>query len=311
MMGSIKNRLIRPILPFYQMIRKITDRTINRNSYLQIQSQMKEFKKAPDDMLSSKVESKTDIKDLVYRFHNLNISVREIKIDVKDVENWLKEYAEIRTFYKGMGDVAIEKSLEHYLTMKHLGISRNDIYIDIAAAASPFADIAHKHLGNKTFTQDLIYKQGIHGNKIGGDAGNMPIPDNFADVLTLHCAYECFQGDADMRFIKEAGRVLKKGGRLGIVPLYVDSVYFVKTGPKYDKRKVNVEKETRWIWRDDKYDKEPFSRHYSPESFKTRVINHIGNLKYEILWFTNLKDLENRFEGQRFYCHFFFKAVKE
>ncbi len=310
MIGSFKNKLITAILPLYRILKNVADRTINRDSYAQIQSQLKEFKNALDDMLSSKVEANTDIGDLVYRFQELNIPIRAIKIDVKDVEKWLIEFSEIVDFYKGMGDVTIEKSLEHYLTMKHLNISHTDVYIDIAASASPFADILGKHLKNKTFKQDLVYKKGIHGNKIGGDAGSMPISDNFADVLTLHCAYECFQGDADIRFIGEAGRVLKAGGRLGIVPLYVDSVYFVKTGPKHDKRKVDVEKEAKWIWRDDAYDKEPFSRHYSPESFKTRVIDNIGNLKYEILWFTNLKDFEKQFEGQRFYCHFFFRAIK-
>jgi len=157
---------------------------------------------------------------------------------------------------------------------------------------------------------DLTFEKGIHGNKIGSDAGNMPVEENFADIMALHCAFECFQGDSDIRFVKEAGRVLKSGGRFGIIPLYVDNTYFVMTGPKCDKRKISVEPEAKWIWRDDKYDSVPFSRHYSPESFKTRIIDNINGMTPEIIYFVNLDELRNYYDGNRIYCNFMFKVKK-
>ena len=276
----------------------------------QIKKQLHEYNMATDDYLSSKVESLSNINDLANRFENLGLKVVRLKIDIQDFERWLNEFKEIMDFYKDYKDVSIEKPLEHYLTMKYLNISKKDIYIDIAACASPFAEIVEKNVGSKSFIQDLIFKKGINGNKIGGDAGDMPVPDNFADVMTLHCAYECFRGDSDIRFIKEAGRVLKTGGRLGIVPLYIDDVYFVKTGPKCDKRKIKVESEARWIWRDDQYDSGPFSRHYSPESFKNRIIDNIVGMNCELLFFTNLDELSDRYEGQKIYCNFMFRVLK-
>ena len=114
----------------------------------------------------------------------------------------------------------------------------------------------------------------------------------------------------DFPILKEARRVLTRGGRLGIVPLYVDDEYFVKIGPKYDKRKVEIEKGARQVWRDDKYEAVPFSRHYSPESLEERVIDNMGDLKYEIIHFTNLVDLEKHFPGQRLYAYFLLKAEK-
>jgi SAM-dependent methyltransferase len=298
----------------YQILKERIDRAIEAkcesDEYLQIQTQLREFRQAPDSMRSSRVEALTDVRDLIGRFRSLSVPIREVTIDTSEFTHWTREYAEITKYYNKKGDVGIEKTLEHYLTMKFLGISSADICIDVAAASSPFADIISSHLNNKTYRQDLVYSPEIVGNQIGGDAGCMPVPDKFADVLTLHCAYECFQGDSDIRFIREAARVLKSKGRLGIVPLYVDNVYFVKTGPRYDRRKINVEKDARWIWRDDNYDKEPFSRHYSPEAFKERIIDNIVDLKYEILHVANIEELHEQFNGQRIYCNFIFKATK-
>lgn len=104
--------------------------------------------------------------------------------------------------------------------------------------------------------------------------------------------------------------MLRKDGRMGIVPLYVDNVYFVKTGPLYDKGKVSVEKEARWVWRDDEYLKEPFSRHYSPESFKTRILDQC-EMKHEILHLINLDEVRRAFPGQRVYCYFMFRAIND
>ena len=291
-------------------VSRIVDERMNKDEFIAIFLQMQQFFNAPDDMLASKVEAKTDIHNLVERFENLGVTVKREIIDVDEFEKWIDTYPEMSKQYTNHGDVKIEKLLEHYRTTHYLNLEEAKTYIDVAAAASPFAGIISKYTNCKGYSQDLIFEQGIHGKKIGGDAGDMPVPDNFADVMTLHCAYECFQGDSDIRFIKEADRVLSNDGRLGIIPLYMDDVYFVKTGPKYDKRKVSVEPEARWIWRDDEYKAEPFSRHYSPESFKSRIIDNIINMNYEILYFTNLYELIKKYSGQRIYCHFMFRAFK-
>lgn len=276
----------------------------------QIQSQLIKYNNASEDMLYSKVIKSTSIENLIERFKKLNIPVIYEKIDIADFNKWRKKYKEIDKYYRSLNDVYIEKVLEHYLTMRFLDIKKKDTLIDIAALGSPYAKIVKKRLGNKSYSQDLIYEKGINKDKIGGDAGSMPLSDYFADVLTLHCAYECFQGDSDINFIREAQRVLSNKGRLGIVPLYVDDVYFIMTGPKYDKRKINVEKEARWIWRDDNGQSQPFSRHYNPESFKERIINNISNMKYKIVNFTNINELEKYYNNQRIYCNFMFICGK-
>lgn len=235
----------------------------------------------------------------------INVPVEEVEIDAQDFERWLENFPEINAFYRNMGDVHIEKCLEHYLAYQFLNINKDDLYIDIAASGSPWADILNKR-GTKSFRLDLSYPVGIHGKNIGADAGNTKLPDRFATVLSAQCAYECFMGDADTRFVNEASRILNGEGRYGIVPLYLDTEYTVATSPYCNQRDVVVESEAKRVWRDDEYTV-PFSRRYSPKIFKSRIYSVIPeNMIGKVLYFNNLPDIMKHFEGQRIYCFFMF-----
>jgi hypothetical protein len=273
-----------------------------------IQAQLQEFENSSESERASYWESKFDSDELQQRFHDAGITTEAREIDIQDFETWMEENPALVNFYQGMGDVRIEKILEHYLSLRCLGIRETDVIIDIAAAGSPFAPVLRQK-GMQAYRLDLTYPPGLRGYEIGSDAGNMPVPEGFAEVLTLHCAFECFQGGSDISFALEAGRVLKKGGRLGIIPLYIDTVHFVKTSPWCDKGVIIVEPEAKWVWRDDKY-RAPFSRHYSPEMFVARFASRLVNMRKKIIVFTNSNTLPEHFNGQRFYCHFMFCAEK-
>lgn len=124
-----------------------------------------------------------------------------------------------------------EKSLEHYLAARLLSLAPGDRYIDIASEHSPVPEIYRRLFGCETFRQDLAFAPGFHGDTIGSDAADMPVPDGFANRMALHCSFEHFEGDADTRFIREAGRVLCAGGRACIVPFYLAEEYSIQTDP--------------------------------------------------------------------------------
>ncbi len=124
-----------------------------------------------------------------------------------------------------------EKSLEHFVAAQLLGLSAQDVYIDIASEHSPVPEIYSRLFGCKSYRQDLAYRAGLHGDEIGGDAAAMPVPDGFATAMALHCSFEHFEGDADERFIREIGRVLNPGGRVCFAPLYLWHEYGVLTDP--------------------------------------------------------------------------------
>jgi hypothetical protein len=245
------------------------------------------------------------------RLLSAGVPVESVDIDIPDFERWLNDFSEIRRYYEKMGDVFIEKCMEHYLTFRHLNISANDVYIDIASAGSPWANILHRRERVRAYSLDLSFPKGINGIDIGADAGDTKLLDGFASVLSLQCAYECFMDDADIHFVEEASRILNKKGRYGIAPLYLANIHFVSTSPYCNQAEVIIEPKARKVWRDDEY-KVPFSRHYSPESFANRIYSRIPDgMEGKILYFKNLDEVMRHYQGQRIYCFFMFLCEKK
>ena len=170
--------------------------------------------------------------EVVAALKKSGFEVVDYEINVTDYRRYLKnaDYSKFPDYWcGGKGSNFPEKSVEHYLAAKVLDISKEDVYIDVANDHSPAPDIYHKLHGCVSYKQDLIFPIGITGNIIGGDASNMPVADGFATKIALHCSFEHFEQDSDIRFIKEAGRVLRVGGRLCIVPLYLFNKYAIQT----------------------------------------------------------------------------------
>ena len=170
-----------------------------------------------------------------------------------------------------------EKSLEHYMSIQLMGgIQQDDIVMDIASQGSPFPDIVRKTAGCTVFRQDLCYPEGVHGQEIGGDATQLPLSDNTVTKITLHCSFEHFEQDGDSRFILEAGRVLKPGGKLCILPLYMMKRSTIVTDPMHPG------------WNRKRFNE---ARKFDPEA---RVIYKIGYGDADFVRFYDLNSLSNR-----------------
>jgi hypothetical protein len=278
---------------------------------LQLNRQWEAYQAAPAERRASFIESQTRISDLLRRLEECRIPVRREQIDGGAFARWRCEFWQVDKSYHRTDDVGVEKALEHYVAMTWLPIRPGEVVIDMAANVSPFAGLLARRNRNESYMLDLSYPPGIHGDRIGADVRRTGLPDAFADVLTFQCAFECLQGDADARFAAEARRILKPGGRWGIVPLYLDHSHFVKLGPRYDQRKLELDPGEPWVWRDDANLQAAFSRHYSPESFCKRIVAAARGFRVEIVHFSNIDELQAAYPGQRLYCHFLFRAQKE
>lgn len=60
---------------------------------------------------------------------------------------------------------------------------------------------------------------------IGGSIESVPLSDGTLDFISCHHSFEHFQGDLDHRFLTEAWRLLRPGGRLAITPLFLANRY--------------------------------------------------------------------------------------
>lgn len=248
--------------------------------------------------------------ELRERLVELGVKVEDTVVDISDFERWLEEYREVAANYRGLGDVMVQKCLEHYLSYRYLNLSAGDVFLDVAAAGSPFVDILRQRLGIDAYRLDLCYPPGIRGKNIGADAGDTGLPAGFAGAIALHCAFECFMGDADTRFVREASRLLTPGGRCVVLPLYLDETYFVATSPLCRQDEVIIDAGALKVWRDDGY-QVPFSRHYSPPSFLDRVYSALpDDLEGTVYFVRNLPEVMRHFSGQRVYCYFVFYCRK-
>lgn len=189
----------------------------------------------------------TTITQIIKRLKKSNFKVSDFIIDAAEYNDYVLEanYPEFEDYYAHYQskNTFKEKSLEHFLAAKLLSLSKDDIYIDIANCYSPVPEIYNKLYKCKVYRQDIVFPSGINGNVIGGDAAEMPIEDGFATKMALHCSFEHFERDSDIRFIKEASRVLKSGGLLCIVPLYLFNKYAIQTDTAAwpDKNLENIE----------------------------------------------------------------------
>lgn len=197
-----------------------------------------------------------------------------------------QQYAE---YYRGNQP---EKSLEHYVALQLLDIHSEDVFVDLASEHSPIPEIYQRLTGATSYSQDIMYAEGIQGNQIGGDACAMPVPDGFMTKATLTCSIEHFEGEADSKLFQELARVLRPGGKVCIVPFYVftepttqtDPTVSVPAGVEFD-AEVPLHCAQGWGNR--------HGRFYSPESFAQRVIAPVQEqFKFEFYYLENAAAVE-------------------
>lgn len=244
--------------------------------------------------VKSELDPTLSQKKIIRELEKNGFKLIDFCIDINEYRRYIKRagYHNFPDYFGGgKADKFVEKSLEHFLAAKLLNLSNDDIYIDIASSHSPAAEIYHKLYGCKTFRQDLLFPVGINGNIIGGDAANMPVRNGFATKIGLHCSFEHFEEDSDIRFIKEARRILRKGGKLCIVPLYFFNVYAIQTDlailPRND---ICFEKDA--ILYCAKGWKNRHGRFYDVPHFITRIRNNKNDLKLTIYVVRNEKEID-------------------
>jgi len=232
------------------------------------------------------------------------IRVCEYQVDPDDYHAYLAkaEYRQYRTYLHG-GHAAVfpEKSYEHYLAATLLALQPGDTYIDIANDRSPAPDIYRRLYGCTAYRQDIVFAPGVHGDSIGSDAATLPVEDGFASAMALHCSLEHFEGDADIGFVREAARVLRRGGRVCIVPLYMSTKYSILTDPAVLPRGSQPFEHDAVLHCVRGYGNR-HGRYYDGIHLARRIIDNLGPLDFTVYYFSNMYSVEPR-------CHVRFSVV--
>ena len=200
----------------------------------------------------------------------------------------------------------IEKTVEHFVGLSLLGVEHEDLLVDIGGSSSLVPEIFNELTGCEAFSQDIIYEPGIHKNRIGSDAADIPLPDSSVDKALAACTIEHFEGITDILWMREMSRLLKENGKCVIAPLYLNSFAYCVTDPfhalqgnvKFDEG-IKV------------YARENFNnrhgRHYSPETLSERLIRRNRNsLKFEIYVLKNSREI-----AESVYCKYILLISKK
>ncbi len=225
------------------------------------------------------------------------IPVEDVRLDLEDVRRFWEELSSRSERLRQccQQKPIWEKIPQYYFSwhqLQHLLSREEAVFVDIASTQdSPYFDMLRLLARTRrTFRQDLVFPAGIHGDRIGGSAAELPLDNGSVDAMTLHCSFEHFEGDADTGFIREVGRVLRPGGRVCLVPLYLGEYAFIMCDPAwgYDIRPdpgTPVHLFPRWG--------ERHGRFYSADTFRQRVYAPAlaAGLTAKVVHFSNILDL--------------------
>lgn len=221
----------------------------------------------------------------------LDAGLRAAGLDVKPFEGRAPELEDYETKADYAGRYPTyhdgnqrEKRFEHFVAMSLLNLGGDDVFIDVAACSSPLPEITSRVYGCTSYGQDIMYPEGVQGQYIGGDACAMPVPDGFATAATLACSLEHFEGDGDTRLFRELGRVLRPGGRVVSVPLYLHLFAAAMTDPRYalNSDGLSFDPDTVVFCSDGWGNRH--GRFYSPTTLKRRILEPNQDLfDFEIL----------------------------
>jgi hypothetical protein len=107
----------------------------------------------------------------------------------------------------------------------------------------------------------------------------------------MHNSFEHFEDDSDIRFIREAQRVLTVGGKLAIIPLFFEEKY-------------QIEHDSGWVDENGKKhlwgEGARFTRLYDADQFNKRIIRNSTAFKTQFYLIENIQELGPGCYGQLF-----------
>ncbi len=221
--------------------------------------------------------SNLDLVENTLRSFGVDISDYDLSKDLDSFNRFIgeTEYTGDYQLYGGAErHCFLEKALEHFVSLKFVDLNKDDVCIDVGSCKSVFPKFVERISGATCYAQDLVYPDGVSAKTIGSSADSIPLADNSVSAMFLHCTFEHFEGLTDSGYIRECGRLLKKGGKTVILPLYLNQNYCNITGETDANKRseINFDPDSSYYCVIPEW-KNRFGRHYSAEAFLNRVFN--------------------------------------
>ncbi len=253
-----------------------------------------------------------ELKEIEAAFDRAGVKIRDYNIDISQFLRFTKDFDFGANFYGGHNNpVWVEKMLEHYIAYDMLLQGKEgsgELYLDVAANHSPWAKLLLAK-GYRAIAIDLVIPPRFvaEPNYMAMDATATTFPDQSVSCASLHCAFEMFAGDDDTELVRELSRILVRGGRALIVPLYMHTHYCGYTTREFRFRTERHAPGARLYLRRD-MSAIPFSRKYDVGKLRERVLLPAADhgLKCQVHVLRNGKEV-----SEHVYCHFILELVKK
>lgn len=204
-----------------------------------------------------------------------------------------------------------EKLLEHWISYTLLDLPAydpTDVFVDIAAAGSPWARELRRRLGIAAFANDLgpvPFDYRALDYYRSEDATNSAFEAGSVRGAALHCAFEMFVGEHDKLMIDELARILEPGGKAIVLPLYMHTHPCAYASPEYFGKGYADAGATEYVRFE--VSNIPSSRKYDAVTLQDRVLDRIrsNGMSYRLHALRNKESL-----GDGIYCHFILEIMK-
>lgn len=166
------------------------------------------------------------------------------------------------------------KVCEYFVVDKILPFSAGHaepyVYIDAMASSSKWASDINQEYGVNAYSVDINEPPNAVKCFIKADVTQLPFKDASIDAISVQSGVELLPGEDDIKFIREAQRVLKPNGKCIILPLYLNPEFCNLYGRSYYKQKEkDVGGVTSYVRLD--YDL-PFTRLYDLSNLEKRLL---------------------------------------
>ena len=187
------------------------------------------------------------------------------------------------------------------------GFTNDDTDTVVYACASPWVKALRERLGIQAYAIDLVVNPEFSMLDFYREenATKTRFADSSVRGMSLQCALEMFLENDDSDFISEIRRILKPGGTVIILPLYMHTHYCAYSTPDFFGRGYSDPAATEYV-RMDCFGI-PSSRKYDAAILRNRLLSRIERegLEYEIYALRNKNDF-----GDDIYCHFILEITK-
>lgn len=236
------------------------------------------------------------------------VPVRTERIDEEEFDRWFldvdysKSYPDYWKTYPS-DKLVRKKALEHFISIDLDDFRPGDVVLDAGGATSPFCSICQDRLGASQVyhldlpREDLKIEPGVHGRYIGASAAEIPLQPDSVDHVVSHNAIEHFEQGAYRGFLNEALRILRPGGLLCVLPLFVANrtcVYSSLNAWYLGKRKPVFEKGTTIVMREEI--QQPYARFISAADLRMEFIDPVSEqMDCHVVFFENFREVESGF----------------